>query len=112
MISINKISKNEVVLEFSENVSPDQMEKVFKDILRSSYQKVIVDCSGLTHLGHKVLGKLYMFNMDLQISRRKLILIGCSDKIRNLLHLTKIDERIEIAKESFQGPRLDKPTHN
>ena len=112
MISVNKISNSEVVLELSENVSPEQAEKVFKDILNSTFQKVIVDCSELIHLGQKILGKLYMFNMDLQIGRRKLILTGCSDEIRNLLHLTKIDERIEITKEPFQSPRLDKPTHN
>jgi anti-anti-sigma regulatory factor len=103
MISINKISSNEVVLVFSENVSPEQAEEVFKDMLRSTSQKVIIDCSGLIHLGHQLLGKLYMFNMDLQISRRKLILSGCSDKIRNLLHLTRVDQDIEIVKESYQG---------
>ena len=105
VISVNKISKNEVLLECSENVSPEQAEKVFKDILNSTFQKVIVDCSGMIHLGHQVLGKLYRFNMELQFSRRKLVLTGCSEKIRNLLHLTKIDERIEIMKESFQSPR-------
>ena len=103
MISINKISSNEVVLVFSENVSPEQAEEVFKDMLRSTSQKVIIDCSGLIHLGHQLLGKLYMFNMDLQISRRKLILSGCSDKIRNLLHLTRVDQDIEIVKESYRG---------
>jgi anti-anti-sigma regulatory factor len=103
MISINKISSNEVVLVFSENVSPEQAEEVFKDMLRSTSQKVIIDCSGLIHLGHQLLGKLYMFNMDLQISRRKLILSGCSDKIRNLLHLTRVDQDIEIVKESCRG---------
>ena len=98
MISINKISSNEVVLVFSENVSPEQAEEVFKDMLRSTSQKVIIDCSGLIHLGHQLLGKLYMFNMDLQISRRKLILSGC-----NLLHLTRVDQDIEIVKESYRG---------
>jgi len=102
VISVNKISKNEVVLELSDNVSPEQAEEVFKDILNSTFQKVIVDCSRLIHLGHKILGKLYMFNMDLQFSKRKLVLTGCSDRICDLLHLTRIDEDIEIAKEPFQ----------
>jgi anti-anti-sigma regulatory factor len=104
VISVKKISKNEVVLEFSKNVSPEQAEKVFKNILNSEYQKVTVDCSSLIHLGYKVLGKISMFNLDLQTSKRKLTLTGCSERIRNLLHLTKIDERIEITKEPF--PRL------
>lgn len=102
MISVKKISKNEVVLEFAKNVSPEQAEKVFKNILNSSFQKITVDCFRLLHLGHQLLGKLYMFNMDLRIGRRELILIGCSDEICRLLHITKIDERIKIAKEPFQ----------
>ena len=105
MISVNKISKNEVLLKCSGNVSPEQADKVFTDILNSTFIKVIVDCSGMIHLGHQVLVKLYRFNMDLQFSRRKLVLKGCSDEFRNLLHLTKIDERIEIMKESFQSHR-------
>ena len=92
-------------MEFSENVSPEQAEIVFKDILNSTFKNVIVDCSRLIHLGHKVLGKLYMFSMDLQFGKRKMILTGCPDNIHNLLHLTRIDEDIEIAKEPFQGPR-------
>ena len=110
MISVHEISRTEVLLKFPENVSPEQTEKVFKDILNAPFHKVTVDCSELLHLDHKVLGKLYMFNMDLQFSKRKMVLIGCSEKIRNLLHLTKIDERIEIAKETFQSPRFNKPT--
>jgi anti-anti-sigma regulatory factor len=105
MISVNKISDSEVVLEFSENVSPEQAENVFRDMLRSTFQKVIVDCSGLIHLGHMLLGKLYMFNLDIQISKKKLILTGCSDKIRNLLHLTRVDQDIEILREPYQRPR-------
>jgi anti-anti-sigma regulatory factor len=108
MISVSKISDNEVVLEFSKNVSPEQAETVFNDILRSTYQKIIVDFSGLIHLGHRLLGKLYMFNMDLQISRRKLILTGCSDKIRSLLHLTRVDQDIDIENGPYQGLRDDR----
>lgn len=105
MISINKISSNEVVLKFSENVSAEQAEEVFRNMLRSTFQNIVVDCSGLIHLGHQLLGRLYMFNLDLQISRRKLILTGCSDKIRNLLHLTRVDQDIEILKDPYHGPR-------
>ena len=105
MIIVNKISDNEVVLEFSENVSAEQAEEVFRNMLRSTFQKIVVDCSGLIHLGHQLLGRLYMFNMDLEVSRRKLILTGCSDKIRNLLHLTRVDQDIEIVKEPYEGLR-------
>jgi len=102
VISVNKISKNEVVLEFSENVSPVEAEKVFKNILNSTFQKITVDCSRLVHLGYQLLGKLYMFNMDLRIGRRELILTGCSDAISSLLHITKIDEHIAVAKKPLQ----------
>ena len=105
MISVNRISDNEVVVEFSENVSPEEAENVFRDILRSTFQKIIVDCSRLIHLGHLLLGKLYMFNLDLQISKKKLILTGCSDKIRDLLHSTRVDQDIEIVKEPYQQYR-------
>ena len=105
MISVNKISDKEVVLEFSENISAEQAEEVFRDMRRSTFQKVIVDCSGLIHLGHILLGKLYMFNIDLQISKRKLIISGCSDKVHDLLHLTRVDQDIEILKEPYQRPR-------
>ena len=105
MISVKKISDDEVVLEFSKNVSPEQAENVFRDMLRSTSKKVIVDFSGLMHLGHQLLGKLYMFNMDLQISKRKLVLTGCSDTIRALLKLTRVDQDIEIMKEPHQKYR-------
>ena len=65
MITVNEISKKEVVLKFRDNVSPDEAEKVFQDMLRTGYPKIIVDCSEMIHIGHRLLGKLYMFHMDL-----------------------------------------------
>jgi anti-anti-sigma regulatory factor len=104
MISVNKISRNEVVLELSQTVSPERAEKVFDQILHSTFQTVTVDCSRLIHLGHRLLGKLYMFNMDLRVGKRKLILKGCSAEICSLLRITKLDERVEIAEEQPQKP--------
>ena len=102
MIDVNKISDYEVLVELSENVSPEEVEKEFNEILNESFHTVIVDCSRLIHLGHKVLGKLYMFNIDLSISRRKFVLTGCPDNIRNLLHLLTIDEGMNIVKDPFK----------
>lgn len=106
MISFNEISKNEVLVTLRKNVSPEQAEKAFKEVLRAPYHKVAVDCSDLNHLGHEILGKLYMLNMDLQINRRSLVLTGCSEKIRSLLHLTKIDEHIKIENDSSPDQRF------
>jgi anti-anti-sigma regulatory factor len=104
MINITKISGTEVLIELSSSVSPQQAEEVFQDMLRSTYHKIIVDCSGLIHLGHQLLGRIYMFNMDLDINKRKLILTGCSEKIHNLLHITRIDQDIEVDKEPYHRP--------
>lgn len=103
MVVVKEISKSEVLLKFSNSVSPDQAEIVFKDMLRSGYQKITVDCSDLIHIGHQLLGKLYMFHMDLQINKRQLVLTDCSEEIRSLLHLTKIDETLQIVRKPFQG---------
>jgi anti-anti-sigma regulatory factor len=112
VISVTRISKDEVMLKLSEKVTPEQVDRVFRDILNGAFQRVVVDCSGLMHFGHRILGKLYMFNMDLRISRRKLILSGCSEEMRSLLHLTKIDERIEIARQPPQHPKEAKEQPN
>ena len=109
MISVHEISKDEVLVTLTQNVSPEQAEKTFKEVMRTPHHKVTIDCAELTHMDHKILGKLYMLNLDLQISRRSLVLAGCSAKIRSLLHLTKIDERIELAANSSPENRLQKP---
>ncbi len=106
MISVDAISNDEALVTLSKNVSPEQAEEAFKEVLRAPHHKVTIDCSDLNHMGHEILGKLYMLNMDLQINRRSLVLAGCSEKIRNLLHLTKIDERIEIENDSSSGRRF------
>jgi len=66
MISFHEISKDEVLVTLNQNISPEQAEKIFKEVMRTPYQKVTVDCAELTHMDHKILGKLYMLNMDLQ----------------------------------------------
>jgi anti-anti-sigma regulatory factor len=99
MISVHEISKDEVLVTLRQNVSPEQAAKAFREVMRAPHQKVTIDCAELAHMDHKILGKLYMLNMDLQISKRSMVLAGCSEKIRSLLHLTKIDERIEITEE-------------
>lgn len=106
MISVDAISNDEALVTLSKNVSPEQAEEAFKEVLRAPHHKVTIDCSDLNHMGHEILGKLYMLNMDLQINRRSLVLAGCSEKIRNLLHLTKIDERIKIENDSSSGRRF------
>ena len=78
MISIDEISKDEVLVTLRKNVSPEQAEKAFKEVLRARHHKVTVDCSDLNHMDHKILGKLYMLNMDLQINSRSMVLAGCS----------------------------------
>lgn len=98
-----------MLVTLPQDISPEQVEKTFNELIRSSYKKVTIDCAELTHMDHKILGKLYMLNMDLQISRRSLVLAGCSEKIRGLLHLTRIDKRIELAEHSLPVDRLQKP---
>lgn len=105
MIKVDKISDNEVVMKFSKNVSAEEVEDAFREVRGSTCRKVIVDFSELIHLGHQLLGKLYMFNLDLQISKKKLILAGCSNKIRDLLILTRVDQDIEILKEPYERLR-------
>jgi len=107
MISVNKTSKHEAVLRLNESDSLDKVAALFQDVVSSAYKTIIVDCSGLAHVGHQLLGKLYMLSVDLRIRGKKLLLTGCSQEIRSILHLTKIDERIEVFTDSPAGSQAE-----
>ena len=103
MISIHAISKHDVLVMLSDNDSPQEAAALFQQIVQSAYKTITVDCSALQHLRHDLLAKVFRFFVDLRIEGKKLVLRGCSQEIRSVLYLIKLDQCIEAAAEPDDG---------
>ena len=108
MITEEPLSTVEILIKFSNNITPEEIQKFANKIVPSSYKTVIIDMSEMSHLSHAILGKLYMLKLDLSVRSKRLVFQGCSERLLNMLKLLKFDKTIEILKLSPQKQQNDK----
>jgi hypothetical protein len=103
MIDVKRISNDEIVMEFIEKVTPEEIVNNSNDILSSKCKTVSIDCSKIYTLDHTILGKLYMLKLDLSIRRKNLVIKGCSKKILGILRMMRFNNLVQIVPQSPSG---------
>jgi hypothetical protein len=107
MITEEPLSTTELLIKFSNNVTPEEIQRFSNKVVPSPYKTVIKDLSEVYHLNYAVLGKLHMLKLDLSVRYKRLVLQGCSDGLYNMLKLLKFDKTIEILRLSPQKHQID-----
>jgi anti-anti-sigma regulatory factor len=111
MITEEPLSATEILVKFTGNITPAEIQQFTNKVAPSPYKTVIVDLSAVYHLNYEILGKLHMLKLDLTVRSKRLAFQGCSDKLYNMLKLLKFDKTIEILRLSPQDHKegIDTP---
>jgi anti-anti-sigma regulatory factor len=108
MITKEPLSESVILIKFSQNVTPMEIEQLSKKIVQSPYTTVLIDLSEVYHLNYEVLGKLHMLKLDLTTRFKRLVFQNCSDKLYYMLKLLKFDKTLEILRISPQESQRKK----
>lgn len=103
MITKEPLSGTEILVKFSDNVTPAEIQQFSNKIAPSPYKTVIVDLSEVYHLSYANLAKLHMLKLDLTTRSKRLVFQGCSERLFNMLKLLKFDKTIEMLRLSPQN---------
>jgi anti-anti-sigma regulatory factor len=90
------LSKTEILVRFSRDISAEEVQLLSDKILSTPYKTVIIDLSEVYHINYVILGKLHMLKLDLAVRSGRLVLQGCSERLLNILKLLEVDKTVEI----------------
>jgi anti-anti-sigma regulatory factor len=108
MITEEPLSNTKILVKFSGNISPEEIQQTSNKIVQSPYRTVIIDLSEVYHLNYAVLVKLHILNLDLTTRSKRLAFHGCSERLSNVLKLLNFDKTVQILMSSPQQHQTEK----
>jgi anti-anti-sigma regulatory factor len=107
VITEEPLSSTEILVKFSQNFTPEEIQQFSNKIVPTPYKAVIIDLSDVNHLNYAALGKLYMLKLELTTRSKRLTFQGVSEKLFNMLKLLKFDKTVEILRFSSSQIQRD-----